>query len=73
MPKVTVTPTIPPTPRLRGQRASYRPKIQPGVSVTLTALGHQILRATAARTRLSRSDVFETLLRKFAGRLDLDR
>ena len=57
-------------PLLRGQTSAYRPKVQPGVSVTLTKLGHRILNATARRTGLSRSDVFEALLRAHAGRLD---
>lgn len=57
-------------PRMRGVRSDYRPKVQPGITVTLTRLGHRILRATAARTGMSRSDVVESLLRSHAGRLD---
>lgn len=50
----------------RGPKTNYRPKSQPPVSVVLTDLGKQILKATSKRTGMSHGDVMEQLLRRFA-------
>ncbi|HET9011663.1 MAG TPA: hypothetical protein VFN38_07585 [Gemmatimonadaceae bacterium] len=57
------------TPKVRGPRTLYRPKDTPAVSVSLTRLGKDILRAAAARLSCSMSDVVETLLREHGGRV----
>jgi hypothetical protein len=56
-------------PKLRGQPSAYRPKVQPGVSVTFTQLGLDILQAAHKRTGKSKSDVLEMLLRKHGSEL----
>ncbi len=50
---------------LSGPRALYRRKVRSPVSVNLTPEGHAILGRTLRRTRLSRSDLFEGLLRTY--------
>jgi hypothetical protein len=47
-----------------GRPAYYRPKAKRGQTVLLTDLGHRILRGAIRRTKRSKSDIFERLLRE---------
>jgi hypothetical protein len=60
-------------PTMRGVKSGFRPKVQPGISVTLTQLGLDILNAAHERTGLSRSDVCEKLLRLHGAQLTNDQ
>lgn len=51
----------------KGPASVYRPKDPPNVTVSLSKLGKQILRAADARTGAGQSNVIEHLLRIHGG------
>ncbi len=53
----------------KGPQTDYRPKEAPGVSLMLTKLGKDILKAASNRTKKSKSDVVERLLREHGAEL----
>lgn len=53
-----------------GPTSFYRPKNPKPVTVNLTTEGLHLLNATALRTKASRADVVEQLLRRFSENVD---